>query len=395
LKSRLPVLVVNVDSLELARAPSLTQVDLPSLRKVSVQTGEVQLTCQLDQEFQIILRQRAEPFISIDNLEFADGQWVGSDLAVKDLCDGVIRHVGGQLDMALALKICAISAMLDFGIDEKTWESCVENFDLDAIRSLPIPFQRKIVQNVVSGAKPSRGFVALANLGALVFLLPELAHGENLSQNRFHKHDIFYHSIYACDAVEDQNLPLRLAALLHDVGKSATRRVKENGEATFHNHEVVGARQADRMLKRLGFAPELISKVRFLVRNHMFHYTPDWTDQAVRRFIRRVSPDQMRDLIALRIADRKGSGKRASIPAPVYDFLAHMERIRVEEKELKIRDLAIGGHDLMQMGMAPGPVMGDILKLLLERVKNGELANDESSLKEVVMSMLSAVGARA
>ena len=90
--------------------------------------------------------------------------------------------------------------------------------------------------------------------------------------------------------------------------------------------------------------------------------------------------DQMRDLIAVRIADRKGSGKRAGVPRPVYDFLAHMERIRAEDAQLKVTDLTLGGNELMEMGIPAGRGMGDVLKRLLEEVKSGALVNEKEAL---------------
>ncbi|MCE9596647.1 MAG: HD domain-containing protein [Spirochaetia bacterium] len=295
-------------------------------------------------------------------------------------------------DTESALRLCMESARNDFEIEPATLAAARAAFSVEQANALSRDTVREIFEGVVTGEKPSRGFVALSEIGALAWMLPELAQGENLSQNRFHKHDIFFHSVYACDAVEEPNLPLRLAALLHDIGKSTTRRVAEDGEASFHNHEVVGARQTARILKRFGFDADLIGKVTFLVRNHMFHYTPEWTDQAVRRFVKRVSPDQMNDLIALRIADRKGSGKRATIPKPIFDFLEHMKRIREEENELKVRDLAIGGAELSELGLKPGPLMGDLLKLLLAQVKSGHLANERTALEAVVRSELGVRG---
>lgn len=283
-----------------------------------------------------------------------------------------------------ALRLCVESARSDFEIDSAVMAQARAAFSMEQATSLPPGLMREVFEGIVTGQKPSRGFVALSEIGALTWILPELAQGENLTQNRFHKHDIFFHSVYACDAVEEPNLPLRLAALLHDIGKSTTRRVKPNGEASFHNHEVVGARQTARILRRFGFEEDIIRRVTFLVRNHMFHYTPEWTDQAVRRFAKRVSPEQMDDLIALRMADRKGSGKRATIPRPIFDFLAHIKRIREQENELTVRHLAINGLDLSRLGVEPGPIMGDLLRGLLLRVKSGELANTAEELEAAV-----------
>lgn len=288
-----------------------------------------------------------------------------------------------------AINRCAACSVHDASLAEDL-EACKDALSGASLSDFESGVLRQAFETLVMGQKPSSGFLALRDAGALAWLIPELAQGYGLSQNEYHVHDIFFHCIFACDASQP-DLALRLAGLLHDIGKSRTRRMGEDGVPTFHNHEVVGARQTVRILKRIGFDDELIDRVTFLVRNHMFHYTPDWTDQAVRKFMRRVSPEQMRDLIELRIADRKASGKRASVPRPVYDFLSHMERIRKEDMRMKVRDLAIDGHRLMEMGLEPGPAMGELLNRLLARVTSGELENEAPALESAALAMMERV----
>jgi tRNA nucleotidyltransferase (CCA-adding enzyme) len=288
-----------------------------------------------------------------------------------------------------ALRRCAACSVYDASLAEDL-EACREALAGASLSDFEPGVLREAFETLLLGQKPSAGFLALRDAGALSWMIPELAQGYGLSQNEYHVHDIFFHCIFACDASQPE-LALRLAGLLHDIGKSRTRRMGPDGVPTFHNHEVVGARQTVRILTRIGFDDALIDRVTFLVRNHMFHYTPDWTDQAVRKFMRRVSPEQMRDLIELRIADRKASGKRASVPRPVYDFLSHMERIRKEDMRMKVRDLAIDGHRLMELGMEPGPAMGDLLNALLERVTSGELENESAALESAALEMMDRV----
>lgn len=285
-----------------------------------------------------------------------------------------------------ALNRCAECSVLDSSLGDDLAE-CRAALEGASVSDFEPATLRAAFETLVMGKKPSSGFLALRDTGAIAWMMPELAQGFGLSQNEYHVHDIFFHSIFACDA-SNLDLALRLAGLLHDIGKFRTRRMGEDGQPTFHNHEVVGARQTVRILKRLGFDEPLIERVTFLVRHHMFHYTPEWTDQAVRKFMRRVSPEQMRDLIELRIADRKASGKRASVPRPVYDFLSHMERIRKEDMRMKVRDLAIDGHRLMQMGLEPGPAMGELLNALLQRVTSGELENEAEALELAAQALI-------
>ena len=104
--------------------------------------------------------------------------------------------------------------------------------------------------------------------------------------------------------------------------------------------------------------------------------------------MQKVSPSQLEDLIALRLADRKGSGKRQALPRAIKDLIRHIEEIKQQEAELKIRDLKIDGNDLMQMGMEPGPGMGDLLKGLLDRVKSGEIPNERDVLLQEARGQL-------
>jgi putative nucleotidyltransferase with HDIG domain len=321
---------------------------------------------------------RHDLHISVDDLFYDWNQrcWQGPSL--QDYTAGVLRLVSpARLTMAGALKLCSMASMLDFTPDDET---------LDRIRnaapddSLHRSFLRMQLQKIVTGARPSQGFITMERAGLLEAFLPELAAARGLTQNRFHRYDIFYHCIYSCDAIERNDLHLRLAGLLHDIGKVKTRRLTDSGEPTFHSHEVVGAKIAGSILHRFGFNRELIQRVKFLVRNHMFYYTAEWTDRAVRRFLARVSLEELSELIELRMADRLGSGKSGTLPPQIRKLLHHVEKIREEEAELKIRDLMVNGEDLMALGIPPGPIYGRILKELLERVKRGELENTREAL---------------
>jgi poly(A) polymerase/tRNA nucleotidyltransferase (CCA-adding enzyme) len=211
--------------------------------------------------------------------------------------------------------------------------------------------------------------------------MPELADTYGVEQNRFHVFDVYYHSIHACDAAPADYPLIRLAALLHDIGKVPTRQMGEDGDYTFYNHEVVGARMVKRIMKRMKFSNEDINRVNNLVLNHMFHYKDEWTDGAVRRFMRKVGVDNIDDLFSLRIADRTGNGSREGMPVPMKKLQKRIEKIIEEENAITVRDLDIDGNTVMrECNLSPGPMVGRVLHELLERVLDDPSINENDKL---------------
>lgn len=251
------------------------------------------------------------------------------------------------------------------------------NFSLDSIAPERLGFFMNLI---LSGRKPSRGLKLLDRWSILSLVIPELTSGRDLSQNRFHAYDIYEHLLRSCDAVESSNLKVRWAALLHDVGKVPTRKEKENGEASFHNHEMHSARMTVNIMKRFGLNRDFGLPIKFLVRNHMFHYTDEWTDKAIRRFIKKVNHDQLKDLIQLRLADRKGSGKKTSFPKALQKLINHIDEVETKENSFKISDMVIDGNDLIQLGMPPGRAMGDLLKEMHKSILDNNLRNEPEDL---------------
>ena len=256
------------------------------------------------------------------------------------------------------------------------------------IHGLTYAQKRNFFQRIILGRKPSEGLRFLDNCNILKFFIPELTNGKNLSQNRFHAYDIFNHSLFALDGVFKNDIHIRWASLLHDIGKVPTRKILENGEATFHNHEMYSAKMVPVIMNRLGIPKNIGKRILFLVRNHMFHYTSEWSDKAVRRFIKKVNQQDLEDLITLRLADRKGSGKKDSFPKGLIFLMSHIENLKKKENDLKVVDLKIKGNDLIAMGIKPGPIMGLLLNNLLTLVKKNELLNESDNLKEKALDFI-------
>ena len=176
---------------------------------------------------------------------------------------------------------------------------------------------------------------------------------------------------------------VRFATLMHDAGKPMVRAEDENGLVIFYNHEVAGARIAREVCDRFHFSKKERDKIVNLIRWHMFTVDENITDSAVRRFIRRVGLENVKDMIDLRIGDRLGSGTQS---AESWRLKKFKERITSElNPPFSINDLVINGNDIMkELNIKPGPKIGEILQaLFLEVDENLELNNKEYLIKRI------------
>ena len=235
------------------------------------------------------------------------------------------------------------------------------------------------------GAPPSRALRLMEDLGLLPVLLPELAALRGVDQNKAVHGDAFEHSLRTADALPWADPVLRLAGLLHDLGKAGTA-----SGGHFIGHEDVGADLAAGLMVRLRFAGPEVERVAHLVRQHMFAYDSEWTDAAVRRFARRVGVGALDDLYALRRADNSASGASE----PVGAGLAELQR-RVAEQlrgaPLEQRQLAVDGSQLIvELGLPAGPTIGWLLAALLEAVLEDPRRNERSVLLQLARELLAA-----
>lgn len=220
---------------------------------------------------------------------------------------------------------------------------------------------------IILSDSPAEGVDLLRETGLLRHIVPELEEGVGIAQNLHHKYEIYDHNLRSLRACRSKKLDVRLAALFHDIGKTRTKRGRGT-HATFHSHEHVGARMTRTILRRLRYPREVIERTTMLVDQHMFYYNVgEVTESSVRRLIRRVGLENMKDLIELRIADRLGSG----VPKAKPYKLRHLEYVieKVSNDPVSVKMLKIGGRDLMEnLGIEPGPKIGAILDVLLAEV---------------------------
>ncbi|HTK44838.1 MAG TPA: HD domain-containing protein [Patescibacteria group bacterium] len=239
------------------------------------------------------------------------------------------------------------------------------------------------LEKLVAATKPSIGLRLMADTGLLDVVLPELAAQRGVPQNKVEGEDLFDHTLGTVDAAPAERPVVRLAALLHDVGKPTTL-----DDGPFRGHEVVGAEMAQRLLDRLHTPKAATERVVHLVRNHMFQYEQSWGDAGVRRFIQRVGSEAIDDLFELRRADNIGSGLHPD--AHGLDELR--DRVGAELAASVVLDrsrLAVRGDDLMaELAIPAGPRLGRILDELLERVVAEPKLNDRATLLLLAESML-------
>jgi putative nucleotidyltransferase with HDIG domain len=239
---------------------------------------------------------------------------------------------------------------------------------------------------------PSVGLELLRETGVLAHLWPELLEGVGVDQNEWHAYDVYRHNLVTVDATPAGDLVLRLAALLHDVGKPRTKDGPH-----FYRHEQVGAELVPGMLERLRLPHAVIEAVGHLVRQHMYHADPQLEAKAIRRFIQRMRSDQLDRLFALRAADIVGSG------LPKRDesnerFQTRVFEVLAQAPAASVRDLAFDGRDVIELlqsrGLAGPNFTGDarvgaILRALFERVTDDPGLNDRATLRALAQDLIS------
>ena len=311
---------------------------------------------------------------------------------IEDIKNKIIRTIGNPTerfkeDGLRCYRACRFSSQLNFTIENNTFEGIKESLDIAS--KISAERIRDELIKILLSPKPSIGFECLRKSGLLKITIPELLEGFGVEQNIFHKYDVYYHNLYTCDAAIENDYRIRLSALLHDIGKPYAKREIEEGEkgkkkSVFYNHEIIGTAIAKKIMKRLKFSNADINFVTHLIRNHMFHYTDNWTDGAVRRFLRKVGIENLDALFELRRADRIGNGLKKGESNAIKRFKERIEKIIEQENAITVKDLAVNGYDIMEtFSLKPGPIIGKILNDLLEVI----LDEPEKNKKEILLGI--------
>lgn len=235
---------------------------------------------------------------------------------------------------------------------------------------------------LLCGPRPAWGLEEARRLGLVAASLPELLPMVGCEQNRFHAYPVWEHTLLTVAGAPDR-LPVRLAALLHDIGKPHTVSTDAGGERHFYGHAEVGAEMAGQFLGRLRFERALQERVVRLVRHHMvLVYDPTLSDAAVMRMVRKVGRDCLEDQLALWVADGRATGKARVDPAlPAALLYKRVQELERRRAPFGVRDLAVDGWAVMAaLSEGPGPRIGAALRWLLAEVEAGRVANDQAAL---------------
>jgi len=314
-----------------------------------------------------------------------DGHVVDPFGGLRDMREKVLRAVGDpnerfQEDGLRILRGARFAATLGFELEEAT--EAAFSGALDTFRKVSPERVREEWLKTMKAEQPSRAFEVMRRTGILEVTYPELLEQVGCEQNQWHAYDVWEHTMRVLD--ESEGGPVeRVAALLHDVAKPRTRaRSEKTGDWTFYHHESVGADMADRWLRDYRFSNDEREQVVGLIRHHLICYSNEWTDAAVRRFIKRVGPENVDPLLRLGHADALGKGRNVEEElAALAELRTRVDKTLAAGEALTTRDLAIDGNDVIQLldGEA-GPRVGQILRTLLDEVLEDPSLNTRDKL---------------
>ena len=303
-----------------------------------------------------------------------------------DIAARILRTVGDprarfEEDALRMLRIVRFAATLGFGVDAATLAGIQSRAGL--ARHLSGERIATELGKILAAPVPSVGLRLLADTGLLAVLSQELGAQRGIPQNKIAGEDLWDHTMRAVDAAATQPPYLRLAALLHDIGKPATM-----ADGRFLGHDEVGAELAEAFLERLRWPRHERDIVVHLIRHHMYGYLPTWSDAAVRRFIAKVGRDALDDLFLLREADNVGSGWGRE-ESDLAEIRARVDRQLARGVVLDLRDLAVDGDVLMaELDLRPSPELGALLHALLERAVADPTINTRPRLLALARSLL-------
>lgn len=321
-----------------------------------------------------------------------------------DIKRKVIRTVGNPLerfseDGLRPVRAVRFSAQLGFEIERETLKAISEPEILKKTSGISLERFRDELLKLMKAEKPSAGLKLMEDSGILDIFIPEFKKCRGCIQGDFrgyHQFDVLDHLFYACDGAPASKQNVRLAALFHDIGKPDVKRViptPQGDQFTFYNHEAKSQQITKEILFRLKFSNAEIANICHLVVNHMFNYTQDWTDAAVRRFLAKIQAENLEDLYDLRLADIYGMnnapvrGQDSRTIALLNELKDRISKETEKNSVLSLKQLAVNGKDLMKNGISAGKDLGFVLNQLLETVLEDPSQNEKEQLIKIALNI--------
>ena len=311
-----------------------------------------------------------------------DGSIIDLFDGMKDLKSKTIRAIGiprerFEEDALRLMRLARFCSKLGFEPDSETKQAAAQ---LSA--SITNVSQERIydeLSKILMTEKPTVGLRLLEDIGVLEHILPELTECRRIEQTKVGATDVLEHIYNTVDAAAHfrYSYNVRLAALLHDIAKPQTMVINPYGIMRFYGHDIKSAQMARVVMRRLKCSNQLTDTVCNLIENHMVKYSPNWTDGAVKRFIKRVGKENINELFELQWCDQIASEGKSKVEE--YDpFIRRIKEL--ENQPMSVRELAVSGDDLAQAGIPKSKVMGDILDELLEMVIDYPSLNEKETL---------------
>lgn len=310
----------------------------------------------------------------------------------EDLKNKIVKAVGDpdkrfKEDALRLMRAIRFASQLGFSIEEDTLHAI--QHDAKLLENIAFERIRDEFLKILASDYPYEGVMILHNTGLLSQIIPELEKGIGISQKRPGRHhvdDVFTHNVLSLKFTTSTDPIVRFATLIHDIGKPSVQSTDENNLVIFHNHEMAGAKIARNITERLRFSKKEQEKIVKLVRWHMFTVDEHITDSAVRRFIRRIGVENVKDMMDLRVGDRLGGGTQTAQSWRLKLFKKRLEE-QLAPAPFSINDLAIDGNDIIkELGIPPGPKIGEILQKLFEEVDEDLEKNNREYLLNKIRS---------
>ena len=323
------------------------------------------------------------------NAMAADANGRVTDLfgGMEDLQNKCIRCVGNAAerfseDALRILRALRFASRLGFEIEPQTAASI--HSEKDGLTRVAAERLRKELSGLLVGQRAAALLEEYADV--LCLLLPELQPCVGfLQHNPHHKYDVFRHSLRVVEHTPQAEV-LRLAALLHDMGKPSCFFTDEAGIGHFYGHEEESAKLCRQALHRLRYDNHTVDYVTKLVEHHDF-FAP--TPKSLRRLLAKLGEPLLRDLLTLRRADALGTGvaEESQVEAQIGQQLAWLEEILTAERCLSLKDLAIHGDDLLSMGIPQGRQVGQLLQWLFDEVMEERIPNEREALVNFIQEL--------